>query len=53
MDRNKRKKLEAKGWRIDNTKEFLGLTDDEIAVVEMRVAFECNLRKQRERKRLN
>jgi hypothetical protein len=34
MKKAKRKKLEKKGWRVGDAKEFLGLTDDEMALID-------------------
>jgi len=34
MKRGKRKRLEAAGWRLGDAKEFLGLTDDESALLD-------------------
>lgn len=36
MDEAARKRLEAAGWRFGTAQEFLGLTDDEAAYVEIR-----------------
>jgi predicted transcriptional regulator len=38
MKRKKKQKLESSGWRIGNSKEFLGLTDEEAALVEIKRA---------------
>lgn len=32
-----RRRLEKKGWRVGSTEEFLGLTPDEAAMVELRL----------------
>ena len=47
-----KRKLEAAGWRVGNTKEFLGLTDAEEQLVEMKLALARILRSVRERHRL-
>ena len=47
-----RKKLEAAGWRVGDTKEFLDLSDAEEQLVEMKLAFAKILRVVRERHRL-
>lgn len=47
MDKLKRAKLEAAGWKVGTTKEFLGLTDDEAAFVDFKVALGEALRMQR------
>lgn len=40
-------RLQKSGWRVGNAREFLGLSDDEAAFVEMRVALSLNLRERR------
>ena len=37
MDKDKRKRLEAAGWKIGTVKEFLGLTFRESMLVELRL----------------
>ena len=53
MNKTKRKKLEAKGWRLGDTKDFLGLSDEEMAFIEMKLALGRELKERRQRKRLN
>ena len=48
MDKSKRKKLEAAGWRIGSPADFLGLTDEEAKFVELKLALSDELRSQRE-----
>lgn len=38
MKRSRQKKLEAAGWKVGSAKEFLGLSTDEAAQVEMKLA---------------
>jgi len=47
MDKRKQRKLEAKGWRVGSTAEFLGLTPDEAAIVEMKLRLSHALRARR------
>jgi hypothetical protein len=47
MYRNKRKRLEAKGWRIGDAKEFLGLTPEEEAYVEIKLRLSESFRAHR------
>jgi DNA-binding XRE family transcriptional regulator len=49
MEQAKRERLEAKGWKVGTVAEFLGLTPEESALVEIRVALSRNLRERRER----
>lgn len=52
MRDGKRKKLEAKGWRIGTTKEFLGLSDEEAAYIELKIRLAQSLRERRRNRRL-
>ena len=51
LDR-KRKRLEAKGWKIGTAKEFLGLTRDEEAYIDLRLKLAEGLKARRMRRRL-
>ena len=48
MDSTKRKKLEQSGWSVGSASDFLGLTEDEAAYVELKLALSEELRKRRE-----
>lgn len=52
MRESKRKRLEVKGWRVAGAKQFLGLTDDESAYIELRLKLAEGLRERRVRRRL-
>ena len=47
MKESKRKKLEADGWRVGSTSEFLGLSADEDVLVAMKLALAANLKARR------
>jgi len=47
MKRTKRSRLEARGWRVGSAKEFLGLSPEEAALVETRLALSQALRSRR------
>jgi len=47
MKQTKRSRLEARGWRVGSAKEFLGLTPEEAALVETRLALSQALRSRR------
>ncbi len=47
MDAKKRKRLEAAGWRVGSTTEFLDLSREEAALVETRLAVSGALRARR------
>lgn len=50
MDAKKRKKLEASGWKVGDAKGFLGLSDEELNYIEIKLALGEKLRDIRERK---
>lgn len=52
MDRNKRKRLERAGWTVGSASEFLGLTQVEDVLVDMKLSLGSRLRKARERQNL-
>jgi DNA-binding XRE family transcriptional regulator len=47
MDAGKRKKLERAGWRVGSAEEFLGLSAEEAAFVELKLALSERLRERR------
>lgn len=47
MDTKKRKRLEAAGWTVGDAADFLKLTPEESAIVEMRLALSQALRERR------
>jgi ribosome-binding protein aMBF1 (putative translation factor) len=47
MDDARRKQLEAAGYRVTDTQEFLGLSDDEMAYIDMRISVRNALRARR------
>ena len=52
MREEKRKRLEAKGWRVGSAREFLGLTPEEEAYIEIRLRLSDEIRRQRARRRV-
>ncbi len=52
MDRTKRKRLEAKGWRFGDAEDFLGLSAEETAYVDLRLKLSDGVRQFRRRKHL-
>src|ERR687896_197368 len=42
-----RKKLEAAGWRVGSVREFLGLSDEEAAFVELKLTLSESLKNYR------
>jgi len=47
MDEKRQKALERKGWRVGDTQEFLGLTEGEIALIEIKLSLAAGLRRLR------
>ena len=52
MKTSKRAKLEAAGWAVGSAKDFLGLSPEEAAFVEMKVALSQSVRQWRTRRKL-
>ncbi len=52
MNKEKRKHLQRKGWRVGDVQEFLRLTPEETAYIELKLALSESLKERRERKRL-
>lgn len=52
MDKDKRARLEAKGWRVGTVEEFLDLTPDEAAYLELKLALSEKVREYRQAKQL-
>ena len=52
MNTSKRKRLKSKGWKIGNTKEFLNLSREEAAYVELKLVLSRVLQEFRRQKRL-
>jgi DNA-binding XRE family transcriptional regulator len=49
MDETKRKKLEAKGWKVGTVSDFLETTAEETALIEIKLALSRKLREQRKK----
>jgi ribosome-binding protein aMBF1 (putative translation factor) len=47
MNATREEKLQAAGWKVSTVNEFLGLTPEESALIETRLALSSLLRKQR------
>ena len=52
MRDEKRRRLEAKGWKIGTAKEFLGLSEEEAAYVELKLRLADGLKDRRRRRRI-
>ncbi len=44
MDEAKRKRLEEKGWKVGTVADFLELTPEETALIEIKLALSRNLK---------
>jgi len=52
MRTEKRTRLEAQGWKIGSTEEFLKLSPEEVAYIELKLALSRILQERRKRKRM-
>jgi DNA-binding XRE family transcriptional regulator len=52
MQQSKRKALAKKGWKTGSAKEFLELSDAELAVIELKLALGSALKQRRQKQRL-
>ena len=52
MKTTKRKKLTAAGWKVSSTADFLDLTPEESAYIEMRLKLADGLKRRRKQSRL-
>ena len=52
MNSGKKKRLESAGWKVGTASEFLGLSQEEARIVEMKLALSESLRRHRLSKRL-
>lgn len=48
MNKKKIKELERKGWKVGDAQEFLGLSDSELAYIELKIALSKRIRELRE-----
>ena len=53
MKQSKRNNLEKAGWRAGTVSDFLGLSAEESAYIEMKLALSNKLREEREKKKLS
>lgn len=47
MKKSRRESLRAAGWRVGSTREFLGLSRDEVALIELKLGLADLLREER------
>jgi ribosome-binding protein aMBF1 (putative translation factor) len=53
MREDKKRRLEAKGWKVGSAKEFLRLSDEESAYIDLKMRLADGLRNRRQRNRLS
>jgi DNA-binding XRE family transcriptional regulator len=53
MKKSKRAKLKAGGWAVGSVRDFLGLSDAEASLIEMKLALSRTLRDRRQRRGLS
>jgi predicted XRE-type DNA-binding protein len=53
MESTKKQKLEAAGWKVSTVAEFLQLTPEEEAIVEIRLALSKSVKKMRQQEQLS
>ncbi len=53
MREDKKRRLEAKGWKVGSAKEFLRLTDEESTYIDLKMRLADGLRDRRQRNRLS
>ena len=53
MNSTRLKRLKAAGWKVGTTKDFLGLNDQEAALVEVKLSLIEALKKSRQKRRLS
>ena len=47
MKKSKKRRLEASGWTVGSAKEFLGLSEEEAAFVELKLVLADHLKRRR------
>ena len=52
MDKERKARLEAHGWAVGSVEQFLGLTSEEAAYVELRLKLSDAIREYRKKRRL-
>ena len=53
MKAAKRKKLESKGWKVGSAEDFLELSSEEVAYIEMKHALSNSLKERRAKEKLS
>jgi len=53
MKKTKQKKLESKGWKVGSTSNFLNLTPEETAYIELKLSLSESLKSRRQVKKMS
>ena len=53
MNSKKRNELEAKGWKFGGAEDFLGLTDEELEYIELKITLSEMVKELREKRGLS
>lgn len=53
MRKQKQKKLQAKGWKSGSVKDFLGLSNEESAYIELKIKLAAGLKQRRQKSGLS
>ncbi len=53
MRKQKQKRLRARGWKMGTVKDFLGLSEEESAYIELKIKLAAGLRQRRQQKGLS
>ena len=53
MNSKRRKELEAKGWKFGGVEDFLGLTDEELEYIELKITLSEMVKEHREKRGLS
>jgi hypothetical protein len=53
MHKRKRKALEADGWKVGTAREFLGLSDSEVELIDLKLALGRAVKTRRVRQRMS
>jgi ribosome-binding protein aMBF1 (putative translation factor) len=53
MRKQKQKHLQAKGWKVGTVKDFLGLSNEESAYIELKIKLAAGLKRRRQQKGLS
>jgi len=52
MDEKKKKRLEAKGWKVGSVQNFLNISDEEMALIELKISLGDTLQNKRKQKKM-